>query len=104
MYNETCCRRHGVPEYCMGLCENSNGCCSEEEIGVYPNNNPRYSLYDKGAHYQSVCVEYKKIIRETCTILQDEKPGISHIIKSITSIKNYISKMNLIPNLILFLI
>ena len=74
MYNETCCRQNGVPEDCMRLCENPDGCCSEETsyfndlFGTIPYNTFAFDG-------DSICLQYKHIIRETCVIEKEEKTG-----------------------------
>ena len=77
MYNETCCRQNGVPEDCMRLCENPDGCCSKETLSGY------FIPYNKFAlDTNSICLEYKTIIRETCVIEKEEKTGIVPILVS----------------------
>ena len=86
MYNETCCRVHGVPEDCMALCENPYGCCStdQEYMGgkgsfQYSNSTTEKGWYSKYAIHRGVCHEYKSIIRDKCAIEIPQKQGIQKI-------------------------
>ena len=83
MYNETCCRVHGVPEDCMTLCENPDGCCSTEKEYMggkgsfqYGTGTTEKGWSSKFAIHRGVCHEYKSIIRETCAIEVPQKQGI----------------------------
>ena len=77
MYNETCCREHGVSEDCMTLCENPDGCCStEREYMDRKEGSREYGWYNRFAIQRGVCKKYKGIIRGKCVIEIPQKQGI----------------------------